>query len=52
LGGTLFDSWTPGAPFFLLAIFNGILFIAVAAVGGGSALLRRQARPHTHSDNE
>ncbi|KAK3074014.1 hypothetical protein LTR53_003910 [Teratosphaeriaceae sp. CCFEE 6253] len=42
LGGALFDSWTPGAPFFLLAIFNGILVVAVAAVGGGGALLRRK----------
>ncbi|KAK5123278.1 hypothetical protein LTR85_002708 [Meristemomyces frigidus] len=38
LGGALFDSWTPGAPFFMLAIFNAILLIAVAVVGGGSAI--------------
>ncbi|EMC94356.1 hypothetical protein BAUCODRAFT_48128, partial [Baudoinia panamericana UAMH 10762] len=43
LGGALFDSWTPGAPFFLLAIFNGILLVAVALVGGGSAIWRRRA---------
>ncbi|KAK4545409.1 hypothetical protein LTR36_002759 [Oleoguttula mirabilis] len=38
LGGALFDSWTPGAPFFMLAIFNAILFVAVAVIGGGSAV--------------
>lgn len=42
LGGALFDSWTPGAPFFMLAIFNGILLVAVAVVGGGSALWRKR----------
>ncbi|KAK5157977.1 hypothetical protein LTS14_003900 [Recurvomyces mirabilis] len=42
LGGALFDSWTEGAPFFLMAIFNAILFIAVLAIGGGKALFRRQ----------
>ena len=41
LGGALFDSWTPGAPFFIMAIFNAILLIAVAVVGGGSAVKRR-----------
>ncbi|OQO01056.1 hypothetical protein B0A48_13299 [Cryoendolithus antarcticus] len=40
LGGVLFDRWTPGAPFFMLAIFNAVLFLAVAAVGGGAALRR------------
>ena len=40
LGGSLFDSWTPGAPFFIMAIFNAVLLIAVIAVGVGRALLR------------
>ncbi|KAK5110905.1 hypothetical protein LTR62_005443 [Meristemomyces frigidus] len=42
LGGALFDSWTEGAPFFLMAIFNAILFVAVLAIGGGKAFVRRQ----------
>ncbi|OQO12617.1 hypothetical protein B0A48_02079 [Cryoendolithus antarcticus] len=45
LGGVLFDRWTPGAPFFMLAIFNAILFLAVAAVGCGAALRRRRGEP-------
>ena len=44
LGGALFDSWTPGAPFFILAMFNSLLLAAVAVVGGGAALWRRQVR--------
>ncbi|CAK4032592.1 related to MFS transporter [Lecanosticta acicola] len=42
LGGALFDSWTTGAPFYLMAIFNGILTIAIILIGGGSAVLRTQ----------
>jgi len=41
LGGALFDSWTSGAPFFLLAIFNGILLVAIALVGGLVTLRER-----------
>lgn len=41
LGGALFDSWTAGAPFFLLAIFNGILAIAIVLIVGVGALLRK-----------
>ncbi|EME48743.1 hypothetical protein DOTSEDRAFT_103922, partial [Dothistroma septosporum NZE10] len=33
LGGALFDSWTTGAPFFLMAIFNGSLLVAIVVVG-------------------
>lgn len=50
LGGALFDSWTPGAPFFIMAIFNAMLLVAVLLVSGGSALLRR--RPHGNAVNE
>ncbi|KAJ9630709.1 hypothetical protein H2203_001233 [Taxawa tesnikishii (nom. ined.)] len=32
LGGKLFDTTTPGAPFFILAGFNALLLFAVAAV--------------------
>lgn len=42
LGGKLFDSWTAGAPFFMLAIFNAILLVAVVGVGGGKAVLERR----------
>ncbi|RMZ04606.1 hypothetical protein D0862_05254 [Hortaea werneckii] len=38
LGGALFDSWTAGAPFFMLALFNGVLFVAVAVVGAVNAV--------------
>lgn len=50
LGGALFDSWTPGAPFFIMAIFNAMLLVAVLLVSGGSALIRR--RPHGNAVNE
>ena len=41
LGGALFDTWTPGAPFFIMAIFNGILVVAVLLVGVGGAVWSR-----------
>lgn len=50
LGGALFDSWTPGAPFFLLAIFNALLLVAVAVVGGGAAINRRRQRAAPDAD--
>ena len=50
LGGALFDSWTPGAPFFIMAIFNAMLLVAVLLVSGGSALLKR--RPQGNTANE
>ncbi|KAM0713141.1 hypothetical protein Q7P35_000593 [Cladosporium inversicolor] len=50
LGGALFDSWTPGAPFFIMAIFNAMLLVAVLLVSGGSALLKR--RPQGNAGNE
>jgi MFS family permease len=50
LGGALFDSWTPGAPFFIMAIFNAMLLVAVLLVSGGSALLRR--RPQGNAAHE
>ncbi|RMZ84597.1 hypothetical protein DV737_g1156, partial [Chaetothyriales sp. CBS 132003] len=37
LGGSLFDSLSFGAPFYLMAAFNGILFIACAALGWRNA---------------
>jgi MFS family permease len=50
LGGALFDSWTPGAPFFIMAIFNAMLLMAVLLVSGGSALLKR--RPQGNAIHE
>lgn len=47
LGGTLFDSWTPGAPFFMLAAFNAILLVGVALIGGGSAMWKGRLNPVT-----
>lgn len=38
LGGALFDSWHPGAPFFLMAIFNAVLLIAILFVRNGAIL--------------
>lgn len=32
LGGYLFDSWSHGAPFYIMAIFNGILLVATLGV--------------------
>lgn len=33
-GGKLFDVWTPGAPFFIMAMFNAVLLVAVVGVRG------------------
>ena len=44
LGGVLFDSWLPGAPFFLMAIFNAILFVAIVLIRGGGAVWSRSHR--------
>lgn len=50
LGGALFDSWTPGAPFFIMAMFNALLLLAVLLVGGRSALRRRFVNDDTAED--
>ncbi|KAK4508231.1 hypothetical protein PRZ48_001969 [Zasmidium cellare] len=42
LGGVLFDSWTEGAPFYLMAIFNALLVVAIVVVGGGTAVWRKR----------
>lgn len=42
VGGKLFDR-SAGAPFFLMAIFNGILLVAIVIVRGGSVLLRKHS---------
>lgn len=49
LGGKLFDR-SPGAPFFMMAIFNGVLLVAIVLVQGGSALgLGAESRGSTPS---
>jgi MFS family permease len=50
LGGALFDSWTPGAPFFIMAIFNAMLLVAVLLVSGGSALTRRHGQGNARNE--
>ncbi|KAH6636064.1 hypothetical protein F5144DRAFT_619517 [Chaetomium tenue] len=32
LGGYLFDAWSTGAPFYLMAVFNGVLLLASIAI--------------------
>lgn len=44
-GGALFDSWTPGAPFFIMAIFNAMLLVAVVLVGLRRAMMTRRDTP-------
>lgn len=44
LGGWLFDVWDAGAPFYLMAVFNGLLLAAVAGIDLGQAARRRKSR--------
>lgn len=37
LGGYLFDSWSTGAPFYLMAVFNGLLLVAAVGIDLGRA---------------
>lgn len=41
-GGALSDTWSVGAPFFIMAIFNAVLLVAVALVGMGKAIKQRR----------
>ncbi|KAI1467270.1 uncharacterized protein F4812DRAFT_431951 [Daldinia caldariorum] len=41
LGGYLFDVASPGAPFYMMAVFNGVLFVASTAIG---VAVRRSGR--------
>jgi MFS family permease len=43
LGGYLFDSWTTGAPFYLMAAFNGLLLVAVLAIDVTKAVKSRSS---------
>ncbi|KAK4169498.1 hypothetical protein QBC43DRAFT_226715 [Cladorrhinum sp. PSN259] len=42
LGGYLFDVWSTGAPFYLMAVFNGALLLASIAIDYGRAARSRQ----------
>ena len=42
LGGLLFDSLSPGAPFYMLAIFNAIVLAVALACGVGQTLRDRE----------
>lgn len=44
LGGWLFDVWSTGAPFYLMAIFNGLLLLAVVGIDVGHAARKRRSR--------
>ncbi|KAK3322601.1 hypothetical protein B0H66DRAFT_210373 [Apodospora peruviana] len=44
LGGYLFDTWSTGAPFYLMAAFNGVLLLASVAIDVGRAAAARRRR--------
>ena len=44
LGGYLFDTWSTGAPFYMMAVFNGVLLTASLGVDMGRAYKRRARR--------
>ncbi|KAI9841359.1 MAG: hypothetical protein M1837_000742 [Sclerophora amabilis] len=50
LGGYLFDAVTPGAPFFMLATFNGVLFVAGIAAGVREETRRRRMKQRRRGD--
>lgn len=47
LGGYLFDAWSTGAPFYLMAIFNGMLLLASVGIDIGRAARARQREAPT-----
>ncbi|KAL2164036.1 hypothetical protein VTH06DRAFT_3250 [Thermothelomyces fergusii] len=42
LGGYLFDVWSPGAPFYLMALFNGLLLLACLGLDSARAVRARE----------
>ncbi|KAB5516915.1 hypothetical protein GE09DRAFT_1158892 [Coniochaeta sp. 2T2.1] len=44
LGGWLFDVWDTGAPFYLMAVFNAVLLVAVIGIDVTQAARKRGAR--------
>lgn len=45
LGGYLFDKWSTGAPFYVMAVFNGVLLLASLGIDLGKTARRRAAFP-------
>lgn len=43
LGGYLFDAWSHGAPFYMMAIFNAMLLVAALGVDLGQFVREKQA---------
>lgn len=41
VGGYLFDNWTAGAPFYMMAIFNGVLLVASLGIDTAHAVRKR-----------
>ena len=48
LGGYLFDTWTAGAPFYIMAILNGVALVAAVVV----ILMERWKKVHPEDDGE
>lgn len=46
LGGYLFDVWSTGAPFYLMAIFNGLLLLSSIAISIGKTARSRRNTYH------
>ena len=44
LGGYLFDVWSTGAPFYMMAVFNGVLLLASLGTDAGREYRRRSPR--------
>jgi hypothetical protein len=44
LGGYLFDAWSAGAPFYMMAIFNAMLLAASISIDIGRAARKRSVR--------
>jgi len=44
LGGYLFDSWTMGAPFYMMAIFNCIMLAASLGIDAVRFMRERRTR--------
>ncbi|KHN99655.1 Major facilitator superfamily domain, general substrate transporter [Metarhizium album ARSEF 1941] len=46
LGGALFDSVSKGAPFYMMAVFNGVLLVASLLMDASQAFARARERIH------
>lgn len=42
MGGYFFDAWDAGAPFYMMAVFNGVLLLASIGIDIGKAAKRRR----------